>query len=732
MVLIFKDTLNKILKTFFIVFLIVNLFALGPVLIFLFNVITEEFPYDAKISKLNLSSTIYITDDETGVTKEYTKAYTNENRIWVDFKKIPRAMKDAIVAIEDKRFYSHFGIDPKRLCGAFLSLARGKMVYGGSTLTQQLIKNLTGENDVSITRKLKEIIRSLNFERNYSKDEILELYLNTVNFGSGCYGVQAAANLYFNKDISKCSIAECATIAGITQNPCAYTPLVNPENNKERREIVLSEMFNQGKITDQEYKKALEESSKMTFKRRRTGKKQENVKINDWYTEALLNDVINDLSTKYKLRRDIAEKMVYTQGLKIYSAMDPVAQEIAERVICDSSIFSGDKKVEVGFYMMAPNGRVLAIVGSRNKKTANRILCRATLTRRQPGSAFKPISVYAPAMDLGLIDGNSMLDDTPLPDYFGKGRSGPRNWYKSYKGKIPISLAIQLSSNAPVANLLLKLTNRNSYNFLTQKLNFSSLDKEDLVSSPSLALGGLHKGVTVKEMTAGFQIFANGGVYNKPYTYHYVLDNSGKILLDNRNNVGKRVIGQKAANTMYKLLTGVTTSGTGKAANIPGVETFGKTGTTDKNKDSWFVGGIYGEVTAGIWTGHDDATSLTSTHYSKTAFKEIVSQYHSKIGKKKTFGQKQESSSEVKEVYCCKETGMLALENCPVKEKVCFAEKDVPPNCNKHVALVNSTDKSKSSYDFKKEESSKQSEYPDLEENMDGEIDESAFEDDED
>lgn len=732
MVLIFKDTLRRILRTLFVIFLIVNFFTAGPVLVFLFNIITEKFPYDAKIAKLNLSSTVYITDDETGVTKEYTKAYTNENRIWVDFKKIPKAMKDAVIAIEDKRFYNHFGIDLKRLCGAFLSVASGKRVYGGSTLTQQLIKNITGENDVSITRKVKEIIRSLNFERNYSKDEILELYLNTVNFGSGCYGVQVAANLYFNKDISACSAAECAAIAGITQNPCAYTPLLNPENNKERRELVLSEMFNQGKITEEEYKKALEESSKMTFKKKKSSKKQENVKVNDWYTEALFNDVINDLSTKYKLRRDVAEKMVYTQGLKIYSAMDPVAQEIAEKVICDSSIFSGDKKVETGFYMMATDGRALAIVGSRNKKTANRILCRATLTKRQPGSAFKPISVYAPAMDLGLIDGNSILDDTPIPDYFGKGKSGPRNWYKSYKGKIPISLAIQLSSNAPVANLLLKLTNRNSYNFLTQKLNFSSLDKEDLVSSPALALGGLNKGVTVKEMAAAFQVFSNGGVYNKPYTYHYVLDNSGKVLLDNRNKIGKRVIKQSTANTMNSLLREVVKSGTGKAAGIPGVDVIGKTGTTDKTKDSWFVGAAPDfKIAAATWTGYDSPATLSSTHYAKAVFKEIVSQYTAKRGKVKSF-KKEEEKAEVKEIYCCKETGMMALENCPVKEKAYFAEKDVPPPCNKHAAVVSSTEKNKSSYSFKNEEGNKQSEYSDLEENMDEETDESTCEDDED
>lgn len=725
--LVFCDTVKKMIKTFFLIFLIVFTFVSGPIVAFLLGALTEDFPYDAKISKLNLSSTVYITDDVTGVTKEYTKAYTNENRIWVDFKKIPKAMKDAIVAIEDKRFNSHFGVDPKRLFGAFLSFLGGKKVYGGSTLTQQLIKNITGENDVSVTRKFKEVIRALNFERRFSKDEILELYLNTVNFGSGCYGVEAAANLYFNKGISTCTVAECAAIAGITQNPCAYTPLLNPENNRERRELVLSEMLAQGKITEVEYRKAMEESSKMTFKRQRNSKKHENGKIYDWYTEALFNDVINDISIKYKLRRDVAEKMLYTQGLKIYSAMDSVIQDIAQKVICDSSILSGDKKLEVGFFMMAPNGRVLAIIGSRNKKTANRILCRATLTKRQPGSALKPLSVYAPAMDLGLINASSKVSDSPIKDYYGPGKSGPRNWYGNFKGEMPLNEAIKISANAPVANLLLRLTNRNSYNFLTRKLNFSHLDEVDLVSSPALALGGLHKGVTVKEMAAAFQIFCNGGIYNKPYTYYYVLDNSGKVLLDNRNQIGKRAIKQGTSIAMNKLLGGVMEpGGTGYAANISGMNVIGKTGTTDKHKDSWFVGATPVAVAA-AWTGYDIPSSISSTHYSKTIFKGIMSQCIEKKGWKKVFKHNEEANDRPEERYCCEETGLLAVDGCPVKAKSYYSPKNLPKYCEKHSSRKKIDVSSNEEGDFKTKTQYDISKSQNEEENLQ-EIDESLEE----
>lgn len=679
--LVFRDTFKKITGTLLTIFFIVFVFTLVPFGAFIFNTITEDFLYNAKISKLNLSSIVYVTD-ESGVTKEYTRAYTNENRIWVDFNNIPKHMKDAMVAIEDKRFYNHSGIDFKRLVGAAFSIVSKGKVFGGSTLTQQLIKNLTGENEVSITRKLKEIFRALNFERKYSKDEILELYLNIVNFGSGCFGVQAASNLYFNKDINKCSIAECAAIAGITQNPCGYNPLTNPKNNKERREIVIKEMLLQGKIIQKEYEQAMLESSKMTFKRRKNNsKKQENTHIQDWYTEVLFNDVINDLSIKYKINRDVAEKMLYTQGLKIYSAMDPSAQDIAQKVICESSILASDKKLEIGFFMVAPNGRVLASIGSRNRKTANRILDRATLTKRQPGSAFKPLSVYAPAFELGLINYSSFVKDAPIENYYGASNPGPHNWYKSYKGNMLLPLAIQQSANAPVANLLLKLTNKNSYNFLTRNLNFGNLDKVDLVSSPALALGGLHKGVTVREMAAAFSIFSNGGIYNKPYTYLYVLDNSGKVILDNRHSIGKRVIKPSTAYIMNRLLREVVTSGTGKAANIDGVEVIGKTGTTDNHKDSWFVGATPAGTIA-VWTGYDAPAPISSTGFAKAVFKEIMRQYTTKAGTAKQFPVFTENI--IKKNYC-RDTGELAIDGyCPIGGTGYYSPENIPEYCTKH------------------------------------------------
>ena len=386
------EIINKIIKSFLLVFLIVSFFVTGVLAVYIFKISNDNVEFDMSASKLHLASVVYASDNDKDFY-EYTKAYDTENRIWVDFNDIPVHMKNAMIAIEDKRFYNHPGVDFKRTVGAIFSMFKGGKSYGGSTLTQQLIKNLTEENEVSITRKLKEIFRALNFEKKYSKDEILEAYLNTVNFGGACRGVQAASNTYFGKNIKDCSIAECAAIAGITQNPTAYNPFYHPENNKIRRETVISEMLSQSKITQDEYNKAMEESSKMTFSKMAELNKNSGP-IRDWYTEALFNDVINDLSEKLSIGKSAAQKMLYTQGLKIYSAVDTRAQSIAESVVEKSSMLSKDKNLELGYIMMDLNGRVLASIGSREKKTANSLFDRANYAKRQPGSSIKPISVY--------------------------------------------------------------------------------------------------------------------------------------------------------------------------------------------------------------------------------------------------------------------------------------------------------------------------------------------------
>ena len=321
-----------------------------------------------------------------------------------------------MIAIEDRRFEEHNGVDWWRTIGATTTLFTKGGSYGGSTITQQLVKNLTGDNDVSITRKVTEIFRALNLEKKYTKEQILEAYLNIVNYGAGTKGVQAAANLYFDKDISECSLAECAAIAGITQNPYKYNPLSFPENNKERQQIVLSAMLEQEKITQSEYNQAMEESEHMVF----VGKKEDDdnntgSSVFNWYTETMFSDLVEDLQRVYNCSATEAANKIYYEGLKIYSAMDPHVQKMAEDVFAKSSILNSNPALQAGFFMMDYDGRVLAVVGSTAGKTGNRVYNNAVGCHLETGSTQKAISVYAPALEKGLVNYSSLVDDEPLP-----------------------------------------------------------------------------------------------------------------------------------------------------------------------------------------------------------------------------------------------------------------------------------------------------------------------------
>jgi penicillin-binding protein 1A len=526
---------------------------------FIFSLKDESMNYDLHKLKLNYTSFIYVNgpNDDSSNPVKYQSLYSSENRVWVDYDKIPKEMKDAIVSIEDKRFWDHNGVDWRRTLGAVTTLFTKGSSYGGSTITQQLIKNVTGDKDVSLTRKAKEIFRALNLEKKYSKEEILASYLNIVNFGSGSNGVQAAANLYFGKNIEDCDIAECAAIAGITQNPAAYSPLVHPEANKKRQQTVLGEMYAQGKITEAEYKTAVQKSQNMKF----VGKKNDNVvddvPIWNWYVDTLFEDVKSGLMEYYSCSSEKAVDMIYHDGLKVYAAMDTGLQKIAEDTLKSDTVFGRDKKLQAGYMAMDYSGRVLATVGSRGEKKGNRLQSFATGTQRQPGSTIKPLAVYGPAIETGKYTYSTLINDNPLPNWFGDGSAGPKNWGPGntsgkYWGMIPVEMALERSLNASAAQVGTAVTPNASFNFLIQKLKFTSLVPADNNRAP-MALGGLSVGVTVREMTAGYQIFANGGKYYKPYTFYRVEDHDGNIILDNRNLVPTQAISSVTSSIMHRL-----------------------------------------------------------------------------------------------------------------------------------------------------------------------------------
>lgn len=648
------------------------------------TILENDIALNITASKMALTSFVYVTND-SGETEEYDKVYNLENRVWVDFKDIPKNMKNAIIAIEDKRFYEHRGVDWFRTVGAFFNLLKGNAGYGGSTLTQQLIKNITEDNQASLTRKLREIFRASELEKRYSKDEILESYLNVVNFGNGSRGVQAAANVYFNKNIQECSLAQCAAIAAITQNPTANNPIYHPQNNKLRRDVVLSEMLSQEMISSKEYNEAVEESNNMEFVSEINNQTEasSNKNIRSWYMETLLRDVINDLCEKYNIGKSTAEDMVYTQGLKIYSAMDIKAQKIAEETLKNSKVMPSDSNLELGYMMMGLDGRILAVLGSRKEKTGNLLYDRASVARRQPGSTIKPLAAYTPAIEWGFLNYSSLIPDEPLQiDSQGNNviRNWPENWYKSYKGNVTVQWALEKSANAPPAQVVKMITPAKSYSFLTQKLHLTSLDSHDATSLAALATGGTHYGVTPREMTAAFQIFGNGGKYTKPFSYFYVTDRNDKIILDNRGKNTQQAISSSTATIMNRLLRNVIIGpeGTGKAANIAGWNVIGKTGTTTDDYDSWFIG-VTPYAVAGIWTGYDNPKRIKETAAAIRIWKHIMTSY---LDGKPSIDFEYDPS--VTSATYCKRSGNLATTSCGEIATGYYSESNMPGTCTSH------------------------------------------------
>ena len=675
----------KAFMTFFTILLITGIIVSVSLVTFIFSMKDESMNYDLHKLQLNYTSFIYVNgpNDDSTHPVQYQSLYSTENRVWVDYDKIPQSMKDAIVAIEDKRFWEHKGVDWYRTMGAVQALFTSGGSYGGSTITQQLIKNVTGDNDVSLTRKVKEIFRALNLEKKYSKEEILAAYLNVVPFGSGSNGVQAAANLYFDKNIQDCDIAECAAIAGITQNPTKYSPLIHPEQNKERQQTVLNEMHAQGKITDAQFQSAMAESEHMKFVGKKTENVVNNVPVWNWYTDTLFEDVKNALMETYNCSSDHAVDMIYHDGLKIYSAMDTSMQTIAENTLKADDVFGSDKKLQAGYIAMDYSGRVLATVGSRGEKTSNRLFSLATDSKRQPGSTIKPLAVYSEAIESGKYNYSSLVNDTPLEKWFSDGTPGPKNagpgnTSGKYWGPVPIEFALEKSLNAAAAQLGNAITPNVSFTFLKNKLEFASLLPADNNRAP-MAVGGLSEGVTVREMTAGYQMFGNGGKYYKPYTFYHVDDHDGNVIVDNRKNISKQVISSTTASIMHRLLNNVITgaNGTGKGAAISGWEVFGKTGTTNETKDSWFIGGTPYAV-AGIWTGYLKPATIARTSYASTTWKTIMSQYL-KDKKKMTFTY---DPNVVSAPYCTI-TGLRANPQFDKQTMIGWYDKsNMPPVCS--------------------------------------------------
>ncbi len=611
---------------------------------------------------LNQTSQVYYFD-ENGKAKELIKLHSDSNSIWVEPTDIASCFKDAIVSIEDERFYDHNGVDVKRTAGAILGYAKSKFTgesasYGGSTITQQTIKNITSEKDQTATRKIKEIMRAIAFENQLSKEEILGIYCNVAHFANGCDGVEAAARTYFNKSAAELNLQEAASIAGITQYPERYDPIKNPANNVEKRNIVLKKMYELGKISEQEYETAKNSELELDL----TYAKEQRA-MTSYFEDQLVNDVINDLVERKNYTSEFAKSQVYNGGYKIYATVDPKIQSAMESVFETRSNFPaarGGKELQAGMVVTDPyTGQIKGIVGGLGKKTNVRGWNRATQAKVQPGSAIKPIAVYGPAIDLGKItESDIVVDEKITIDEWT-----PKNAYSGFKGKMTIKEAVARSANIPAVKVLEDVGVSNSYGYLQNKFHISTLAEGDKNYS-ALALGGLTNGVTVKEMASAYGVFVNSGRYITPHTYTKVLDGNGEVVLENTSEE-TQVISESSAYITASLLSGPVKLSCGTATGAAlkkGMPTYGKTGTTDNNYDKWFVGFTPYYVGA-VWFGFDTPSSLSeagiSSNPAVTAWKLVFE----KISEGQSYETLDRPAS-VEKADICVKSGKLANGTC--------------------------------------------------------------------
>lgn len=681
-----KDVLKaiwKVVATLLLVCLCAGLIVAITIGVYIFKLAIEPTGIDLNARSLNLSSFIYIEDPETEEFVEYQTLYGTENRIWVDLNEMPKAMPKAIIAIEDKRFYQHRGVDWYRTGSAIFSLLSGSNNYGGSTLTQQLVKNITDDNEVSLTRKLHEIFRALNIEKEYSKDDILEAYLNVVNFGNNAQGVEAASELYFDKPISECSLCECAAIAGITQNPSKWNPLVYPENNKIRRETVLEAMYDQEMITKDEYDAALKESETLTFKKNTDEDEDEDEdeeNIQNWYIDQMYGDLVRDLAKYYDISEGAASEKLYTEGLQIYCAMDLKSQEMIEEKA--RNFKDGyDSDLQTGIEMIDFDGRVICTAGSSEPKDGNLLFDRASDAVLQPGSSIKAVMAYPLALDMDIITYSSLVKDEPLDSWRtvdGYSVKGPNNAYGYYNGYMTVPEAIAWSSNAAAVQTLNLIGTQNAYNQAIGNLGFSHLADADAVNVGALSIGGMEGGVTVREMAAAVEYVGNGGLYYKPYTYYYVTDQNGTVILDNRNNAPIEAYTEETAYQMNRLLKyNVETSqhSASPYAAISGWDIVGKTGTTDDDKDIWFVG-CSPHCALACWVGYDNPATIAYYQLATVLWHDVMSEYLSH----KEYKEFTQPDSVVTATYC-KGSGLLATAGCGNTGTGYYPANELPEYC---------------------------------------------------
>ena len=730
-------------------------------------------------STIDISPTGYLTTvlDKDGNEIE-TLVASGANRVYVTLDEIPDTLEHAFVAIEDERFYTHNGIDTKGIVRAFVTGVSNNFDFsqGASTITQQLLKNnvfttWTEEETFSdkLERKIQEQYLAVQLEKFTSKDEIMENYLNTINLGQNCLGVQAAAQIYFNKEVQDITLSECAVIAGITKNPSGYNPISHPDKNKDRRNQVLNNMLEQGYITETEYNNAKNDDVYARIATVNTEVEDTNSSTT-YFVDKLTDDLLADLQEKKGMTQEEAYQLLYSGGLTVYSTQDPRIQEIANNEVNNEDNYdigvkysflyrltlehpdgtfsnysdqtmlsyykSSDKNYNINFSsveecteaieaykaeIMKPgdkiatagesititlqpqvamtimdqsSGYVVAMVGGRGEKIGSKTLNRAVDTLRQPGSTFKVLAAYAPALDAGGKTLASVQDNAPMLYNENQEEAGVDSKYDNsvdnydgaYTGYTSYRQGIIKSINVVAVKTMQEVGVGLCFEYL-QKFGFTSLTPDD--ANLATALGGVTYGVKNIELTAAYASIANRGTYCKPKLYTKVVDSNGNVILDNSVPETKEVLKESTAWLLTSAMQDVMTKGTGGRANFQGMAVAGKSGTTTKNRDTVFAG-FTPYYTCVIWGGYDDNMPQSSTNYSKNIWRNVMSKIHEDLPYKDFT-----MPADIVHLPVCTKSGLLPNDQvCPADPRGTlsseyFAQGTEPETtCDKHVAVT--------------------------------------------
>lgn len=699
----------KIFRICLFVFIALFIVGSGVVLGVITGIIdkTEDIDLE-KLRMLKETSFVY---DRNG--NEIGSFSDGENRIIVKYNDIPQSLVDAVVSIEDERFFEHKGIDLKRTLGAIGTyiLNGGNSSFGGSTITQQLVKNATNDKETSWTRKIREWYRALSLENKMSKEEIFESYVNTIYLGDGAYGMQAASQNFLGKPLSDITIAEAAVLAAQIQSPEATNPYKSEEAKQkllDRQKLVLQKMLELGKISQEEYDEAV--NQEIEFKRADNSATGE---VQSYFVDAVYKQLKKDLIEEQGLSEAMAETKIFGGGLKVYTTMDPDVQNAIDSAYNNSSLFYTDKN---GKFMQSAmvvmdqkNGDVVGLIGGAGEKEGALSFNRATDEPKQPGSCMKPIGAYGPAFEQGVLSPGSGIDDAQLSI-----PNGPGNYYNGFYGYVTVRNAIAKSMNLPAVRAYQKLDVDYVINFarncgLNHIVSADENRSRNDESYASLALGGLTEGATVLEMANAYATIANGGVHVEPRLYTKVLDSDGNEVLSNESSTAKRVMKESTAYMLTSCLEEVTKTGTAAGyVKVGNIAVAGKTGNTNNDIDQWFCG-FTPYYTIACWNGYDDRQtpigrrSFGSYPYTSVKLFNTVMNAICQGKEAKQF----EMPDTVTTALLCKVSGLVATDACRADPRgdqtgVDLVAKDSIPTatCNIHkmVKICNETGKIANEY----------------------------------